>query len=202
MLSFIYWARGPAWSGRLPVTEKIEGSNPFGPATMKIQNKELHRISSTAIIHKDGRYLITRRSLNKKAFPGKWTVPGGGLETDDYTNTPPSTPAGQWYFAVEKSLRREIKEETNLEVGKIKYLLDLTFIIPDGTPAVVLSFYCDYKSGEVKLDDDNIDYAWVTCEEAKKYDLIDGILEEIEMVDKILKGEDENNIQYENKYQL
>lgn len=26
------WARGPAWSGRLLVTEEIEGSNPFGPA--------------------------------------------------------------------------------------------------------------------------------------------------------------------------
>lgn len=156
---------------------------------MKIKNKELHRISSTAIIHKDDKYLITQRSLDKKAFPGKWTVPGGGLETDDYTNTPPSTASGQWYFAIEKSLRREIKEEVNLEVGKVNYLLDLAFIIPDGTPAIVLSFYADYKSGEVVLDKDNISYAWVTYEEAKKYDLIEGILEEIEMVDKILKNE-------------
>ncbi len=156
---------------------------------MEIKDKELHRISSTAIIHKDGKYLITQRSLNKKAFPGKWTVPGGGLETDDYTNTPPSTAAGHWYFAIEKSLRREIKEEVNLEVGKVNYLLDLAFIIPDGTPAIVLSFYCDYKSGEVKLDKDNINYVWVTYEEAKNYDLIEGILEEIEMADKILKSE-------------
>ena len=27
------WVRGVAWLTRLPVTEKIEGSNPFGPAT-------------------------------------------------------------------------------------------------------------------------------------------------------------------------
>ena len=59
---------------------------------MEIKNKELHRISSTAIIVKDGKYLITQRSLNKKAFPGKWAVPGGGLETDDYTSEPPSSP--------------------------------------------------------------------------------------------------------------
>ena len=51
---------------------------------MQIQNRELHRITSTAIIHKDGKYLIAQRSLDKKAFPGKWTVPGGGLEVDDY----------------------------------------------------------------------------------------------------------------------
>lgn len=76
----------------------------------KIKDKELHRITSTAIIYdKNGKFLITKRNLNKKAFPGKWTVPGGGLETDDYTKTPPSTKAGQWYFSVEKSLRREVK---------------------------------------------------------------------------------------------
>lgn len=26
------WERGPVWSGRLPVTQEIEGSNPFVPA--------------------------------------------------------------------------------------------------------------------------------------------------------------------------
>ena len=163
---------------------------------MQIENQELHRVSSTAIIHKDGKYLLTRRSLDKKAFPGKWTVPGGGLETDDYVKTPPSTAAGQWYYAIEKSLRREIKEEVNLEVDKPEYLLDLTFIIPGGTPSIVLSYYCNYKSGEIKLDKDSIDYAWATFEEAKNYDLIDGILEEIGMVDQILKGADSEKIKF------
>lgn len=154
---------------------------------MEIKDKELHRITSTAIIYKDGKYLLLRRSLEKKAFPGKWTVPGGGLETDDYTNTPKTT-GDHWYFAIENSLRREIQEEANLEVGKITYLLDIAFIKPDGTPVIILSFYCPYKSGEIKLDEDNIDHAWVSFEEAKKYDMVEGLLEEIEMVEKILKG--------------
>jgi len=163
---------------------------------MEIQNKELHRVTSTAIIYQDNKFLITKRSPQKKAFPNKWTVPGGGLETDDYVNSPQKTSAGQWYFAIENSLRREIKEEVNLEVGKLKYLLDLTFVRPDGVPCIVLSYYGAYKSGEIKLDEDSVEYAWVTYEEAKDYDLIDGILEEIEMVDRILKGEDENCVCY------
>jgi len=172
---------------------------------MEIKDKELHRITSTAIIYKDGlparfaarrageagKYLILRRSLQKKAFPGKWTVPGGGLETDDYINLPASG-AGQWYHAVEVSLRREIKEETGLEVGALNYLLDIAFIRPDGVPVVILSYWTNYKAGEVKLDEDSIDYAWVSYEEAKNYDLIDGILGEIEMVDNMLKGK--NNV--------
>lgn len=149
-------------------------------------NKELHRVTSTAIIHKDGKYLLLQRSLKKKNFPGKWTVPGGGLEIDDYINLPKTT-SDHWYFAIEKSLRREIKEESDLEVGKLKYLCDMIFIRPDGIPVVILSFYCDLKSGEVKLDEDNLNYAWVTIEEAKNYDLVEGLLEEIEMVEKIRK---------------
>ena len=155
---------------------------------MEIKDKELHRIAITAIIHnQDGKFLITKRSLKKKAFPGKWTVPGGGLETDDYVNTPPTHKGDQWYNTVEKTLKREVKEEVDLEIKKPKYLLDLTFIRPDGIPVLVLSYYCEFLSGEVKLDEDSIDHKWVTVKEAEGYDLIEGILEEIKMVEEILK---------------
>ncbi len=154
-------------------------------------NKELHRIALTAIIHKNEsdqiKYLITKRSEDKKAFPGKWTVPGGGLETDDYINLKPTTETGHWYNAIENALRREVEEEVNLKVGKLSYLLDIAFIRSDGIPVVILSYYGSYESGEVKLDEDSVEYAWVTLEEAKEYDLIDGILGEIEMVDKKLR---------------
>ena len=157
---------------------------------MEIKDKELHRIAVTAIIHKDGKYLITKRSPHKKSFPNKWTVPGGGMEVDDYMNTPVSTKAGQWYYAIEKTLRREVKEEVNLEISKPKYLLDLTFITSDGTPSIVLSYYAEYISGEVILDKDSTEYKWVTAEEAKKIDLIDGIAEEIGMANKIIIGKE------------
>ena len=155
---------------------------------MEIKNRELHRIAVTAIIHKGGKYLITKRSPHKKSFPNKWTVPGGGMEVDDYINTPVSTEAGQWYYAIEKTLRREVKEEVNLEINKPKYLLDLVFIAPDGTPSIVLSYYADYVSGEVKLDKDSTEYKWITAEEAEKIDLIEGIAEEIKMADKIINN--------------
>lgn len=149
--------------------------------------KELHRIATTVIIYNDeGKYLITQRSMKKKAFPGKWTVPGGGLSTDDYTNLPPTTAAGQWYNSLENNMRREIREEVNVEIGKPEYLLDLTFIRPDGVPILVLSYYAKYVSGEIAYDEDTINHAWVTLDEAKTYDMIDGIVEEIEMVEKIL----------------
>lgn len=164
------------------------GSNPTPSASMiEIKNKEIHRVVSTAIIHKDGKYLLLQWSKDKKAFPGKWTVPGGGLDVDDYINLPKTT-SEHWYFALENSLRREIKEETGLEVRDLKYLCDMTFITPDGIPTVILSFYSNYKSGSVKLNEENINYVWVTGKEAENYDLVEGLLKEIKMVDRIIKS--------------
>ncbi len=162
---------------------------------MEIQHRDLHRLVVTAIIIKDGKYLITKRALTKKAWPGLWTVPGGGIEVDDYINTPKTHPDA-WYFAVENTLKREVQEEVGLEIDKVRYLLDLAFIRPDGIPVITFSFYCNWKSGEVKLNDENIDYKWVSFDEAKNYELIPGILGEIEMVDKVLKGENIEEIKY------
>src|ERR1044072_5719414 len=125
-------------------------------------NTELHRIDVTGIIWKkdeDGthRYLITKRAAHKEVMPERWTVPGGGVETDDYMHLPPTyekESSPQWYGALENALRREIKEEVGLEVGAVTYLLDIAFIRKDGTPEIVLSFYCAYQGGEVTLDED------------------------------------------------
>ena len=162
---------------------------------MEPQQKELHRVVSTAIIRKDGKYLILRRSLDKKMFPGRWTVPGGGLAVDDYVSVQKNTPDA-WYFPVTNSLKREIREEAGLEVDRLNYLCDLAFIRSDGVPVVTLSYYGDWKSGDVQLNKESIDYRWVTAEEAKHYDLIEGILEEIEMADRILKGDHIDKINY------
>lgn len=153
---------------------------------MEIKHRELHRVVVTAIVVKDSKYLICQRSNSKKAWPGLWTVPGGGVEVDDYINTAKTT-EDAWYYALLNTLKREVKEEVGIEIDKIDYLLDIAFIRPDGVPVITLSFFCNWKSGEVVLNEENQDYKWVSLEEAKNYELIPGILGEIEMVDKILK---------------
>lgn len=151
---------------------------------------ELHRIVTTVLIYKPNfTYLITKRAPHKKVMPSKWTIPGGGLHIDDYINTSPSTKGEKiWYEVLQRVIKREIKEEVGLEINKPKILTDMAFIRPDGIPVLVLSYFAPYVSGEVKLDEDATDFAWVTVAEAKSYDLIDGILGEIEEVDKILKS--------------
>lgn len=153
----------------------------------------LHEVVITAIIVKDGKYLITRRSAMKKRFGGMWTVPGGKLETSDYVHLPKDT-KDYWYNVLEQVLRREVKEEVGLGITNIEYVTSLATIHADsprpssgeagGTPSLVISCMADWESGEVMLQENETDkFAWVSLEEAKKYDLIDGIYDELCMAD-------------------
>ena len=155
---------------------------------MTIENKFLHEVVITAIVVKDGKYLIVRRDANKKRFPKMWTVPGGRLESSDYTSRPRDT-EHYWYNVLEHTLKREIKEETDLDVVNIEYVTSCARVHEDGAPSIVLACTADYSGGEVKLQAGETDnHAWVTLQEARGYDLIDGIYDEIAMVVNKRKG--------------
>jgi len=145
-----------------------------------------HFVVATGIIVKDGKYLIAKRAEWEKAFPNRWTVPGGKLEPADYLSREKDA-AELWYNIVEDLVKREVKEEVGLEVGKLDYLTSMAYIRPDNFPCIIISMFGEHAKGEVKLCKALTDYAWVNLEEAKKYDLIDGIYEEFEMLDSLLK---------------
>jgi 8-oxo-dGTP pyrophosphatase MutT (NUDIX family) len=148
-----------------------------------MESKMLHEVAITAIVNKDGKYLITRRVATKKRFPGKWTVPGGRIETSDYANLPKDT-EDCWYNVLETVLRREVREEAGLEIKNIEYVTSLATIDKEGTPILVISCMADWDTGEVVLQESETDQsAWVSLEEAKGYDLIGGIYEELKMAE-------------------
>lgn len=150
---------------------------------MNLAPQLLHEVVITAIVVKDGKYLITRRAITKKRFGGMWTVPGGKLETSDYVNLPKDTKE-YWYNVLEQVLRREVKEETGLAIKNIEYVTSLATIHADGAPSLVISCMADWESGEVVLQESETDkYAWVSLEEAKGYELLDGIYDELAMAE-------------------
>lgn len=152
-----------------------------------IDENKAHYVSATGIVIKEGKYLIAKRAGNTKAFPNMWTVPGGKLELKDYKEKPKDT-SQHWYNILENVLRREIKEETGLEVKNIRYLTSMTFIRPDNIPGLIISLFADYDKGEVRLNEELTEYKWTSLEEAKNYNLIEGIYEELVMLDKLLNG--------------
>lgn len=147
---------------------------------------KVHYIVVTGILIKDGKFLITKRADWEKAFPGKWTVPGGKLEVLDYVLRNKDT-SEHWYNVFENLLKREVKEEVNLEIENIGYVTSMVYIRPDGVPCIIVSLFAYPGSDEIKLCNALTEYAWVTLDEAKNYDLIDGIYKELEILDSYLR---------------
>lgn len=160
-----------------------------------MSEKKYFKLLATAIIIKepykkdvDPRYLITQRADHEETFPGMWTVPGGHFTSEDYDEMPNDV-GNYWYNVLEKSLRREVKEEVNVELKNVWYLTSLTWATDKEFPSIVLSFIAEWAGSEVKIDEDTQDYKWVTFEESREYKLFDGILEELYMADRALRGE-------------
>lgn len=153
-----------------------------------MDSEYLHEVAITAIVTKDGKYLITRRAQSKKRFPGMWVVPGGRLEVSDYAGLPKDT-EHYWYNVLEKTLKREVKEEVGIEIDNIEYMTSLARVHEDGAPSLVISCLADYVSGDVQLQESEADkFAWVSAEEAKEYSLIEGIYDELVMAKEKVRG--------------
>lgn len=139
----------------------------------------------------DKRCLILKRDEREKVHPGKYAVPGGKLEWKDLDIKNPTRINGEvldFEGSVEELLKREVLEETGIEIeNDLTYINSVAFIRPDETPVILVKFAAKYKQGEVKPEKGAFtDYAWVNKEEVKNYDCIEGIPEEVMKTIKIL----------------
>ena len=77
-----------------------------------------HVVVVTGIVKFKDKFLILKRNSKMEMHPDKWSFPGGKVI------------AGENLF---QSLKREIKEETGIEIENFKeYISDYTFTRPNG----------------------------------------------------------------------
>ncbi len=109
-----------------------------------------------AIIIKDDKYFIAQRNRNKH-MGLSWEFPGGKVEEGE---------------SFEIALKREIKEELNIEIN-IKNKLGEENYKDDIINVKLHYFICAHISGEVYLTEHE-DSAWVTKNEFKNYKFAEG----------------------------
>ncbi len=107
-----------------------------------------------ALIKKDNKYLIARRSTGSKDLIGNWEFPGGKVENSE---------------TEEHAIEREIKEEFEMEIKALKFLTNNICEYPSKTIDLRL-YECKYVSGEFHLHDHS-EYKFVDKNEILKYDL-------------------------------
>jgi 8-oxo-dGTP diphosphatase len=109
-----------------------------------------------AIIDKDARCLLVKRSQESKGNPGKWELPGGKVGSgEDF----------------DRALIREVLEETGLSISLSRLICccehelaahKIAYLIMEG----------QLKSGSVRLSDEHQDFAWVAKRDLPRIDLV------------------------------
>lgn len=115
--------------------------------------------------NQEGKYLLVRRSSEKYPEVGaKWDIVGGRID-------PSST--------LFENLKREIKEEVNLDLLEEPKLLAAQDIMRIPGRHVVRLTYLGSIDGEPKLDDDHTEYKWFTLDELKQLENLDIYFKEL-----------------------
>ena len=137
----------------------------------------LHFVVATCIIVKGDRFLIAKRAPHEKAFPNKWTVPGGKLVLTEYKHLPKTSPSHpQWYGVLDWVLKKEVKEETGLDVAEPSLIdvVDNVELDADGRVKyhfVIVDYLVKVEGGVAKAASDADDLKWVAFGEVETYDL-------------------------------
>ncbi len=117
------------------------------------------------IFNEEGKIFL----MKSPKWSGKYILPGGHVELGE---------------TVKDAVRREVKEETGMDVYDIEYI-DFQEVIFDDLFVkkkhfIFLDHICKTKSKKVKLNDEGSEYVWVTLEEALKLPIIPYLRKTIE----------------------
>jgi 8-oxo-dGTP diphosphatase len=126
------------------------------------------------VIHR-GRVLLIRRG--SEPLKGEWSIPGGMLELGE---------------DLQAGVRRELQEETGLDVEPIECILVFDRIQREGKRVkyhyVIVDYLCRRKRGRVHPASDVVDARWVRREDLPRYHLTDLatglIMRAFEMIEK------------------
>lgn len=117
-----------------------------------LANDKTHLILVNAVVKKGDKILISQRSWEETHEPGKWTIPGGKVERTK----------GHVWNIMEKTLAREVLEETGVKIKKeVTLLLNNTFIRSTRQHVVALIFLCHRMSGRARPLEDTIAAKWI-----------------------------------------
>lgn len=118
---------------------------------------KLRFVQKTVLLHPEdkSKFLVLTRALDDRSRPGDFDLPGGSVSLDELH---------------EDALRREVLEETTLEIEAIKPVIVKSDV---NTPKQLYWLYIGYiataTSSSVVIDHkEHCDFSWMTLQEFKQ----------------------------------
>jgi len=133
------------------------------PRLTEAKKEELTKNAIAVIVNEDNKILLLKRAEEKDTWmPLKWALVGGGVEKGE---------------SPEKAVKREIEEETGLEIKKFIN----SFAIQRNKKSIEYIFVCRYKGEltDITLDGENTNYGWFDIQEMKFLDTVPHLIEYI-----------------------
>ncbi len=114
--------------------------------------------------NKENEYLVLFRNNYKPQAGVYWDIPGGIINVG---------------FSLLENLKREVMEETGLEIkDEIKLICAQDILNKYKDKHVVRLTYVGFADGNVKLSHEHTEYKWLTLKEILSLDSIDQFLKE------------------------
>jgi threonyl-tRNA synthetase len=126
----------------------------------KVQARNLRRVNVGFVItNAKGEILFAKRGADKKSRPSLWHIPGGKMEDGEN---------------FEQAIKRELKEEFDLDLIKIKNFTNCTwnmFGVEPGNNEDEDTYYFEIEvKGDVALNYENTEYAYLDISKAQNLD--------------------------------
>lgn len=119
------------------------------------------RLIVAAIVKKGDKYLLGMKPDNTPPYPNTWHLLGGGVNLEEEN--------------LEDAVKREVREEAGIELKDIKRVSFDEDYEPnkhgEETHYVFLVYEGEYKSGNLKADDDIQELKWFSRNELKEITL-------------------------------
>jgi len=113
-------------------------------------------VGQKAIVLNRQRQILVLQRSEKSGLGGKWSLPGGALEAKE-------EPFG--------AIKREINEETSLDVSHIYPFNLRTYTTEENDFVLIIGYTCQSGSEKVILNWEHDNYKWLTREEALTLEL-------------------------------
>jgi 8-oxo-dGTP diphosphatase len=107
-------------------------------------------------IHRNGQWLLIRRSQKEEHAGGMLSLVGGKCE-----------PEGNTMDILERTLQREVFEEVSMKIKVIMYVNTSSFVTETGVNVIDIVFLCRPESGEpyAKSPDEVDEVLWLSTSE-------------------------------------